>query len=183
MSYTPDGYELGYEETYAEAPVEDYYMQEDGSSFVPDQYYLDDSADFTQYGAPDMSFYPQHPNTFDGTMPAGPATGDTPATQEERYVCPDCNRAFSKPHKLRKHQKTHDPSVDCPAEVSCPFKTAERRDMDRHLWVAHKSYAEHNNIENPGAKCDRCGKWFTRRYNLQRHLNEGRCRPGEEDDD
>ena len=142
---------------------------------------------------------------------------DVPDTQpDERYVCSydGCNKLFSKPHKLRfvhlqlkaftkicqkkltrldcrKHEKTHNPLVNCPAATAttpCKHKTAERRDMDRHLWVEHKRYAERHNIDNPGDKCDQCGTWFTRRYNLQRHLNEGRCRPGgemaeEEDED
>lgn len=90
----------------------------------------------------------------------------------------------------RKHEKTHNPSVPCPAATTnypCDFTTAEQRDMQRHLWVTHNRYAIRHNIQDPKDQCNNCKKWFTRRDNLQRHLNEGRCRPGgsteEEDDD
>ncbi|OIW22907.1 hypothetical protein CONLIGDRAFT_686988 [Coniochaeta ligniaria NRRL 30616] len=95
----------------------------------------------------------------------------------QSYACPDCDKVFEKLHKLRKHQKTHDPSIRCPAVVDCDFVTAEQRDMNRHLWVTHNRYARRHNIEDPGDQCDRCGKWFTRRDNLLKHLNKRRCRP------
>ncbi|KAJ9160762.1 hypothetical protein NKR19_g2968 [Coniochaeta hoffmannii] len=100
-----------------------------------------------------------------------PAQGSSDAHDNQlsqSYVCPTCGKAYEKAHILRKHLKTHNPSIPCPASkpaAPCTFTTAERRDMNRHLWVAHS-------------------KWFTRRDNLVRHLNEGRCRPaGEEEDE
>jgi uncharacterized Zn-finger protein len=54
--------------------------------------------------------------------------------------------------------------------------------MNRHIWVTHNTYAKNNNIEDPGDQCDRCGKVFTRRDNLQRHLNKNRCRPAGRED-
>jgi hypothetical protein len=55
-------------------------------------------------------------------------------------------------------------------------QTAERRDMDGRLFVAHKQYARDHNIKDPGDMCDHCGEWFTRRDSLQQHLKEGQCR-------
>lgn len=48
--------------------------------------------------------------------------------------------------------------------------------MDRHLRTAHKPYAEKNDIPNEEAVCDKCGKYFTRKDNLTKHINKDKCK-------
>jgi uncharacterized C2H2 Zn-finger protein len=67
---------------------------------------------------------------------------------------------------LRKHEKLHTQPLECPF---CPRTAAERKDMNRHLWVHHQAYAHANGIPKDTRECPDCGQEF-RRDNLKRHM-------------
>lgn len=70
-----------------------------------------------------------------------------------------------------KHMKTHALPVQCNV---CEWKTAENRDMYRHYWASHKRYAERNGIPRDNDACKTCGKAFTRKDNLTKHMKKYR---------
>jgi len=66
---------------------------------------------------------------------------------------------------VRKHEHIHTRPLRCQL---CGVAKAERKDLNRHLWVHHKDFARKNNIPSDMIACPDCGEQ-TRSDNLKRH--------------
>ncbi|KLU81184.1 hypothetical protein MAPG_00278 [Magnaporthiopsis poae ATCC 64411] len=95
------------------------------------------------------------------------------------YDCgdPDCEsgsydtlRDF-KAETSRKHMRTHLKPVICPLSPLCNgWRTAEQRDMIRHVRAHHPAWAARQpNLPQGGFPCDLCKQVFTRKDNLRKH--------------
>jgi len=91
-------------------------------------------------------------------------TNDGPSSTQ--LQCPYCPNVYSKQYKLNKHLKVHDKPSECGL---CQFKTAEVKDLNRHLWSHHRKHAASENIPNSEGVCGDCGQKCTRSDNLMRH--------------
>lgn len=114
-----------------------------------------------------------------GANEAGPSNyydfqQQTPAATDP-YACtwPGCDYVAKDQRELTKHmRRKHELPEGCLADRSCDHRTAELRDMQRHYWVAHKSYAKKNNIPEENADCPKCPRTFTRRDNMLKHYKK-----------
>jgi len=65
--------------------------------------------------------------------------------------------------------KRHIKPVRCP---ECEHTTAERRDMVRHMQSIHKLWVEEHGVQCSSSVCRYCGKDFTLKHNLVKHLKK-----------
>ena len=95
-----------------------------------------------------------------------------------RYHCGHCDKTFDRPSDGRKHEKYHLPPEErkhvckvCPS-ISQVRSFADKRDLERHLWTAHRLG------ESPVRSCESCGDSFNRGDSLKRHTDKyaGKCR-------
>jgi hypothetical protein len=69
-------------------------------------------------------------------------------------------------------KRRHELPEGCQADAHCGHRTAELRDMHRHYWVSHRSYAIANDIQEENANCPKCPRTFTRRDNMLKHYKK-----------
>jgi hypothetical protein len=124
-----------------------------------------------------------------------------PTTQ---YTCSFCAKSFNKQKTLKfvplipiptssvltiqmltsipksRHKKQHIKPVQCP-HPQCTYRTAENRDLDRHISVRHRhhtlpqlSVSSRFACQEPG--CRSRGLSFGRKDNLQRHMTRAHSR-------
>lgn len=76
--------------------------------------------------------------------------------------------------KNRKHLKSHTRPVLCPyvSKGTCQHRTAEQRDMRRHVVSHHSLWAMLNGIKSDVYDCSQCRIKFTRHDNWLRHVRE-----------
>lgn len=72
---------------------------------------------------------------------------------------------------FKKHMRTHLKPVICPLSLLCGGRrTAEQRDMIRHVRAYHSVWASRQqNLPQEDFVCDICRQTFTRRDNLRKH--------------
>ncbi|KAK9472592.1 uncharacterized protein V1510DRAFT_417172 [Dipodascopsis tothii] len=70
--------------------------------------------------------------------PPSPAKAKPPAPQQDRYVCPVCARAFSRPSSLRIHSHSHtgEKPFVC-SHFACGKAFSVRSNMKRHERGCH----------------------------------------------
>jgi hypothetical protein len=157
-----------------------------GASFDPSA----TTYSFDEYGA---SYYYDYAETDTPTAPMS-VLGEVPHEDSSVHQCTECGETFSQPGKLRhvvhiytpmttdilttfgnrKHMHKHEKPIKCPVR-GCQHADAENRDLNRHCWTYHKEYAKKKDLPKVDALCESCGKHFTRKDNLKRHKDEGRC--------
>ncbi|KAI0367617.1 hypothetical protein BV20DRAFT_949860, partial [Pilatotrama ljubarskyi] len=71
---------------------------------------------------------------------------------------------------LKRHQATHDPNSSRFRCCGVPRERAEQYGISAEE-LAHMVSTEHNGVEMVGG----CGKWYSRRDALKRHLRNERC--------
>ena len=74
----------------------------------------------------------------------------------------------------------------CEANESCPYTSAERREMLRHYRASHQRYAEQIGIPLDPFVCVECEKEFSRNDNRLKHwkkYHEEELGPMPEDDE
>ncbi|KAK9416380.1 hypothetical protein SUNI508_01797 [Seiridium unicorne] len=92
-----------------------------------------------------------------------------------------CKAEHKSGRDLVRHLRTHDMPVLCPVADPrtgpCQVRTAEQRDMKRHVCVSHPGWADDHQKEyglNCGPYvCEKCKDEFTRDDNLTRHVKGG----------
>ncbi|KAM7203004.1 hypothetical protein V8F20_004251 [Naviculisporaceae sp. PSN 640] len=110
-----------------------------------------------------------------GYVPGPSITDDRGDTRLGHVWC--CNKWRKEGTMLTRHMKTkkHNPRVLCEADPECSNREAQRRDMYRHYWRAHKRWAETNKIPEQKKQCKDCGKWYARKDFWTRHRVNGTC--------
>jgi len=90
---------------------------------------------------------------------AGDDTNELNPNGEGKYMCPTCQRVFSRMYNLKSHIRTHQNHrpFQCP---NCSMKFTRNHDLNRHLKV-HSKDRPHT--------CSSCGRTFARRDALRRH--------------
>ncbi|KAJ3389113.1 hypothetical protein HDU92_001173 [Lobulomyces angularis] len=78
---------------------------------------------------------------------------------KERYLCPTCNRAFSRMYNLKSHIRTHQNHKPFVCET-CNLRFTRNHDLNRHSKIHSR--------EKPHV-CADCGRHFARRDALKRH--------------
>jgi len=100
-----------------------------------------------------------------------------PTTQ---YTCLICAKSFNKQKILNRHKKQHIKPVQCP-HPQCTYRTAENRDMDRHISVRHRDHnlpqlSVSSRFVCQEAGCRSRGLSFGRTDNLKRHMKKAHSR-------
>lgn len=115
------------------------------------------------------------------SSPGNPSSSnEDELSSDEIHTCDKCGKKYSKPHRLRKHYRNHQPFLVCPHDV-CEKKCAEKKDLDRHIRAHHGPWAKKNpklaNLSAPEAeyRCKICGYTTSRKDNLKRHTDKGTC--------
>jgi len=92
-----------------------------------------------------------------------------PSTQ---YACSFCAKSFDKQKTLNRHKKQHIKPIQCP-HPQCTYRTAENRDMNRHIIVHHHNATQ---LSVPSrficqdSGCRRNRLSFGRKDNLKIHM-------------
>ncbi len=71
--------------------------------------------------------------------------------------------------QCRKHLKRHIMPVLCPEGDICSKRTAEQRDMKRHVQTEHQDYARRNGFPRIVTRCQYCDAAKVREDNRARH--------------
>lgn len=96
-------------------------------------------------------------------------------TEAESFSkCTRCSKLFSNKEKLRKHSKTHTRRHACDVCGEKYRGAADKKDLDRHYWTRHTSWARDHNIPREESTCPNC-TYEGRSDNVKRHKK--RCSP------
>ncbi|KAH7003153.1 hypothetical protein EDB82DRAFT_6728 [Fusarium venenatum] len=79
-----------------------------------------------------------------------------------------CKKPWKQGADFNKHwNRVHNLRYEC---EHCVFTGADKKELHRHYWSSHKDWAKTNNIPKQGGNCKSCGKYFTRKDHIPRHL-------------
>ncbi|KAI7910675.1 hypothetical protein M0657_011287 [Pyricularia oryzae] len=134
--------------------------------------YLAEASDYPQYNGSHLtndanplptyngSFEEERFNSLDGLNPRS----------DDRFYCEDSEYGLSG----CAHLKSHNRPVLCPyvSKDTCQHRTAEQRDMRRHVVSHHSLWAMLNGIKSDVYDCSQCRIKFTRHDNWLRHVRE-----------
>ncbi|QGI64204.1 hypothetical protein CEK26_008158 [Fusarium fujikuroi] len=88
----------------------------------------------------------------------------------KEVVC--CGRSWKQGANFRKHyNRKHNRRLNCVFQNDCDYLGADKKELHRHYWVSHKEYARANQIPDPSGTCEACGKYFSRKDRIPRHLS------------
>ncbi|KAI1051241.1 hypothetical protein LB506_013034 [Fusarium annulatum] len=121
----------------------------------------------------------------DQSGPASPPSIDTndfsnrSTDLEERKPRLACNWKGCK-HKAA-NKEEHDRHMaqhrTCPKSDCSWGDASEEKQIKRHVWSNHRSWAKQTNYPPIGGPCLECNKVYTRQDNLKRHMDE--CHQGQ----
>ncbi|KLP15232.1 uncharacterized protein LW94_2189 [Fusarium fujikuroi] len=95
---------------------------------------------------------------------------DEHAMGTKEVVC--CGRSWKQGANFRKHyNRKHNRRLNCVFQNDCDYLGADKKELHRHYWVSHKEYARANKIPDPSGTCEACGKYFSRKDRIPRHLS------------
>ncbi|KAL9047680.1 MAG: hypothetical protein Q9162_007968 [Coniocarpon cinnabarinum] len=91
-----------------------------------------------QYAPVPAAAYAAHGPPGTQTLHLSPVSAQAPTSQPERYACPQCAKAFSRPSSLRIHVHSHtgEKPFVCP-HVGCGKAFSVRSNMKRHQRGCH----------------------------------------------
>ncbi|KAL8381527.1 hypothetical protein RB595_005682 [Gaeumannomyces hyphopodioides] len=93
--------------------------------------------------------------------------------EDGQYHCDEenCSVSHNNLRNFKKHKRTHLKPVICPLSERCGGKrTAEQRDMIRHVRAYHSGWAgKQPNLPQDDFACSICKQEFTRKDNLRKH--------------
>ncbi|KAH8847026.1 hypothetical protein MCOR27_009319 [Pyricularia oryzae] len=117
------------------------------------------------------SFVEERFNSLDGL---DPRSDDRFYCEDSEYGPSGCAASCKNISSLRKHLKSHTRPVLCPyvSKGTCQHRTAEQRDMRRHVVSHHSLWAMLNGIKSDVYDCSQCRIKFTRHDNWLRHVRE-----------
>lgn len=144
---------LGHVQTPLPAPLSSIYTTQNIPAFASSM-----SSDFLSV-----------PSTQETLFPAPiPQSPDTSASS--LHVCNVCAKPCLDSQDLKRHLKQHDKPVMCTGSPTCTHRTAENRDMARHLSVHHPGKISLPRYLCPETGCMYAIKGFKRRDHLSRHI-------------
>jgi len=108
------------------------------------------------------------PNSLTPSVPEQSSGPSKDGHSSAKFQCEYCPKAYSKQYELTKHRNNHTKPYQCYLCLNEDVRVAQSKDLHRHYWVRHKSYAELNHIPREWSDCDDCGLEF-RKDNLKRH--------------
>jgi len=108
---------------------------------------------------------------FPVPIPQSPNTSASPL-----HVCNICSQPCPSPQHLKRHQKQHLKPITCPASANCTHRTAEKRDMTRHVSVHHPRHISAPQYLCPETGCKYAIRGFGRRDHLGRHIRRWHTR-------
>ncbi|KAJ2746422.1 hypothetical protein GGI20_001340 [Coemansia sp. BCRC 34301] len=97
------------------------------------------------------------------SSPVSPVTTSS-SRRPKNYVCPECNKAFTRPCRLDEHERTH--TGERP--FVCMFPGCGKAYMRESHRAAHSR--SHDTKEQRKYQCTQCGKGFNLNQHLKRHL-------------
>ncbi|KAH6692849.1 hypothetical protein BKA61DRAFT_584580 [Leptodontidium sp. MPI-SDFR-AT-0119] len=87
---------------------------------------------------------------------------------DQIFRCEQCSKEFLQRSLLTKHLRVHTKPLRCKL---CPQGTpgfAEQKDLNRHYWSTHRTYAQNNHIPRDSRACPDCD-YEGRTDNVRRH--------------
>ncbi|QYS95447.1 hypothetical protein H0G86_002739 [Trichoderma simmonsii] len=113
--------------------------------------------------------YPPSSGTEANSLaPAGSPTVALP------FVCDrdGCSKSFEKNYQLNRHLGWHDKKLQCPLHPGCDKRYQYKKDLEKHIWSHHQSWAESTGRPPIRTKCKICGVILERPDNAKRHMDE-----------
>ena len=88
------------------------------------------------------------------------------------HICDNCNKKFSSKQRLNYHKNN---KVCIDKKIVCGF--CEKTYKTKYTFLRHLNKKHHmiENKKNNELTCKKCNIIFTRKYNLQRHINNNKC--------
>ncbi|KAH7407650.1 hypothetical protein BKA64DRAFT_426768 [Cadophora sp. MPI-SDFR-AT-0126] len=87
---------------------------------------------------------------------------------DQIFRCNECLKEFLQRSQLNKHLRIHTRPLQCELCPQDIIRFAERKDLDRHYWSTHRTYAQDNNIPRDSKACPDCD-YVGRSDNVRRH--------------
>ncbi|KAL2132275.1 hypothetical protein VTI74DRAFT_3989 [Chaetomium olivicolor] len=108
---------------------------------------------------------PVYPPQYNSTTHAGPSS--EPTDPEEPFACTEdgCSNRYRRQCDLDKHMNNHIKPRHCKL---CPFRGAENKDLNRHMWSNHPDVARKWGVPREEEQCPVCGH-RARKDNMKRH--------------
>ncbi|KAH7324017.1 hypothetical protein BKA65DRAFT_481797 [Rhexocercosporidium sp. MPI-PUGE-AT-0058] len=106
-------------------------------------------------------------DTVSSAIPQNRGSESTPRV-DQIFRCDQCLKEFLQRSLLKKHLRVHTRPLRCEL---CPQGThgvAEQKDLNRHYWSTHRTYALNNNIPRDSTACPDCD-YEGRTDNVRRH--------------
>jgi hypothetical protein len=83
-------------------------------------------------------------------------------------ICMRCSKVFPTKAQLRSHESQHLKQFCC-SVGTCTKRHGSQRDLNRHMWSCHESYAIANKVPTEKRRCTVCGM-ESRNDNVKRHM-------------
>lgn len=100
---------------------------------------------------------------------SGNNSSEDDGAESEYQWC--CGKRHKKGRNLNKHNRSiHNHRFPCKFYKTCGEVSADNKALYRHYWVHHKQYAQDNGIPSLEGVCEACGKKYSRRDRVLRHL-------------
>ncbi|KAF3071424.1 hypothetical protein CFAM422_006234, partial [Trichoderma lentiforme] len=190
---TPHGLLTGSLFGVQEQTSNDPYEAEDHTAAVDNSSPL--SFSFSDFSSSDLSFE-NDPDAMNldtsGPLTAGTLAEYLPSSEAEAdslpptgsptvalpFVCDraGCSKSFEKNYQLKhscsRHLGWHDKKLQCPLHPGCDKRYQYKKDLEKHIWSHHQSWAESTGRPPIRTKCKMCGVILERPDNAKRHMDE-----------
>lgn len=115
-----------------------------------------------------VEYTPSSGAEADSLPPTGSPTVALP------FVCDraGCSKSFEKNYQLNRHLGWHDKKLQCPLHPGCDKRYQYKKDLEKHIWSHHQSWAESTGRPPIRTKCKMCGVILERPDNAKRHMDE-----------